>query len=76
VMVLLGGIETVSGSVVGAIVYKALAIWLMSQTDLSKLVLGAIIVGLVVLTPAGIVGYFSEFTRTTWPLLRGKKVAP
>jgi branched-chain amino acid transport system permease protein len=76
VMVLLGGIETVSGSVVGAIVYKALAIWLMSQTDLSKLVLGAIIVGLVVLTPAGIVGYFSEFTRTTWPLLRGKKVTP
>jgi hypothetical protein len=29
-----------------------------------------------VLTPAGIVGYFSEFTRTTWPLLRGKKVTP
>jgi branched-chain amino acid transport system permease protein len=77
VMVLLGGIETVSGSVVGAIVYKALAIWLMSQTDLSKLVLGAIIVGLVVLTPAGIVGYFSEFTRRTrLPLLSGKKVTP
>ncbi len=42
VMVLLGGVETVSGAVVGAIVYKALSIWLVSQTDLSKLVLGAL----------------------------------
>ena len=44
VMVLLGGVETVSGAIVGAIVYKALSIWLVSQTDWSKLVLGAFIV--------------------------------
>ncbi|WP_127090687.1 ABC transporter permease [Aquabacter cavernae] len=60
VMVLLGGIETVSGAVVGAVVYKALAIWLMSQTDLSKLVLGAIIVLLVVAFPKGIVGFLED----------------
>ena len=41
---LLGGVETVSGAVIGAIVYKALSIWLVSQTDLSKLVLGGVIV--------------------------------
>src|SRR4029079_16779572 len=35
VMVLLGGVDTVSGAVVGAIIYKALSIWLVSQTDLS-----------------------------------------
>jgi len=34
--------------VVGAIVYKALSIWLVSQTDLSKLVLGGVIVLIVV----------------------------
>jgi branched-chain amino acid transport system permease protein len=56
VMVLLGGVETVSGAVAGAVVYKALAIWLMSRTDLSKLVLGAVIVGLVVAFPRGILG--------------------
>jgi branched-chain amino acid transport system permease protein len=56
VMVLLGGVETVSGAVVGAIVYKALNIWLVSQTDLSKLVLGAFIVLIVVAFPKGIVG--------------------
>jgi branched-chain amino acid transport system permease protein len=58
VMVLLGGVETVSGAVVGAIVYKALSIWLVSYTELSKLVLGAIIVLIVVAFPKGIVGTF------------------
>jgi branched-chain amino acid transport system permease protein len=56
VMVLLGGVETLSGAVVGAIVYKALSIWLVSETDLSKLVLGGIIVLIVVAFPKGIVG--------------------
>ena len=56
VMVLLGGVETVSGAIVGAIVYKALSIWLVSQTDWSKLVLGAFIVLIVVVFPKGIVG--------------------
>jgi branched-chain amino acid transport system permease protein len=56
VMVLLGGIETVSGAVVGAIVYKALSIWLMSVTDYSKLVLGSAIVAICVLFPKGIAG--------------------
>jgi branched-chain amino acid transport system permease protein len=56
VMVLLGGVETISGAVVGAVVYKALSIWLVSQTDLSKLVLGAFIVLIVVAFPKGIVG--------------------
>ena len=36
VMVLLGGVETVSGAVIGAIVFKAANIWLVSQTDLSS----------------------------------------
>jgi branched-chain amino acid transport system permease protein len=49
-------VETISGAVVGAVVYKALNIWLVSQTDLSKLVLGAFIVLIVVAFPKGIVG--------------------
>jgi branched-chain amino acid transport system permease protein len=63
VMVLLGGVETVSGAVVGAIVYKALSIWLVSQTDWSKLVLGAFIIVVVVAFPRGIVGMLD----TVWP---------
>jgi branched-chain amino acid transport system permease protein len=65
VMVLLGGVETVSGAIVGAIVYKALNIWLVSQTDFSKLVLGAFIVLIVVVFPKGIVGML-DTVRNRW----------
>ncbi len=60
VMVLLGGVETVSGAVVGALVFRTLTILLMSYTDASKLVLGLVIVVLVVAFPRGIVGSSSE----------------
>src|SRR5579863_9483420 len=67
VMVLLGGVETVSGAVVGAIVYKALNIWLVSETDLSKLVLGGFIVLIVVVFPKGIVGMVETITHRRHP---------
>jgi len=67
VMVLLGGIETVSGAVTGAIVYKALSIWLVSQTDWSKLVLGAFIVLIVVAFPKGIVGMLETIRHRRRP---------
>ena len=69
VMVLLGGIGTVSGSVLGAVVYKAASIWLISQTDSSKLVLGTAIVVLVVACPAGLGGIVTRFRRTGPPQL-------
>jgi len=56
VMSLLGGIGTISGGLVGAAAYKTLSIWLISQTDYSKLVLGTLIVALVLAFPQGIVG--------------------
>ena len=68
VMVLLGGIETVSGAVTGAIVYKALSIWLVSQTDWSKLVLGAFIVLIVVAFPKGIVGMLETIRHRRRPI--------
>ena len=77
VMVLLGGVETVSGAVVGAIVYKALNIWLVSQTDWSKLVLGGFIVLIVVAFPKGIVGMIETITaahRRASPQAGGARV--
>jgi branched-chain amino acid transport system permease protein len=70
VMVLLGGVETVSGGVIGAIVYKALNIWLVSKTDLSKLVLGGFIVLIVVVFPKGIVGMLEMLAQ------RRRKTSP
>jgi branched-chain amino acid transport system permease protein len=69
VMVLLGGVETVSGAVAGGIVYKALNIWLVSKTDLSKLVLGAFIILIVVAFPRGIVGMLETIRNRRRPHL-------
>src|SRR6201995_649052 len=78
VMVLLGGVETISGAVVGAVVYKALNIWLVSQTDLSKLVLGGFIVLIVVAFPKGIVGVIEtirlRFRRASTPAVLSQRV--
>ena len=63
VMVLIGGVETVFGPIVGAVAFKALSIWLISETDYSKLALGAIIVLGVVLMPKGLVGSFALVGR-------------
>jgi branched-chain amino acid transport system permease protein len=60
VMVLLGGIHTVGGPMVGGAVYKYLAIMVTSQVDYWKLVLGGLIVVLVVAFPQGIGGFFQR----------------
>jgi branched-chain amino acid transport system permease protein len=66
-MVLLGGLQTLSGPVIGALVYTGLADILVRSTDLWRLVLGAVIVLLVVAFPEGIAGA----ARRRW--LRGRE---
>lgn len=56
VMVLLGGIQTLTGPLVGAAAYKLLHVWLAAQTDAWRAVLGGVILVLVVAFPRGIVG--------------------
>jgi branched-chain amino acid transport system permease protein len=60
VMVLLGGLQTLSGPVVGAVAYHALAVELTRATDHWRLVLGLAIVLLVVLFPQGIAGFLRQ----------------
>jgi branched-chain amino acid transport system permease protein len=72
VMVLLGGVETLSGAVVGAIAFKALSIWLIGTTDQSKLILGSVIVLVVMVCPAGIVG----LVETLRDRFRARSVMP
>jgi branched-chain amino acid transport system permease protein len=55
-MVLLGGVQTMSGPVVGALVYTGLFDTLLMVTDLWRLVLGLSIILLVLLFPLGIAG--------------------
>ncbi|HEY8614363.1 MAG TPA: ABC transporter permease [Roseomonas sp.] len=66
-MVLLGGLQTVAGPIVGALLYTGLADILVRSTDLWRLVLGTVIVLLVVAFPEGIAGA----ARRIW--LRGRE---
>jgi branched-chain amino acid transport system permease protein len=67
VMVLVGGVGTVSGGVFGAALYKSLSIWVISHTNYSKLVLGVVIILLVVLFPKGVVGAFEDWRSARRP---------
>ena len=60
VMVLLGGMHTLTGPIVGAAAYHGLEIWFSTVTRFWPLVLGLIIVALVLAFPRGIVGYAAE----------------
>ena len=56
VMVLLGGIQTLSGPIVGASLFATLQDVVMRQTEYWRALLGAIILFLVLAFPGGIVG--------------------
>jgi branched-chain amino acid transport system permease protein len=56
IMVLLGGLQTLSGPIAGALAYHALTVELTRLTDHWRLVLGLAIVLLVMVFPQGIAG--------------------
>ncbi|MBI2715438.1 MAG: ABC transporter permease [Rhizobiales bacterium] len=63
VMVLLGGIQTLTGPIVGASVYATLQDTVMRQTEYWRALLGCIILLLVLAFPQGIVGAFASLWR-------------
>ncbi|WPB55629.1 ABC transporter permease [Xylophilus sp. GOD-11R] len=60
VMVLLGGIQTLAGPVVGAVTFNWLHDTVARNTDYWRAMLGGIILLLVLLFPQGIAGYASQ----------------
>jgi branched-chain amino acid transport system permease protein len=60
VMVLLGGIQTLTGPIVGASVFATLQDTVMRQTEYWRALLGGIILLLVLAFPSGIVGAFAQ----------------
>lgn len=63
VMVLLGGIDTLAGPLVGATVFSVLQDLVMRQTEYWHALLGGIILVLVLAFPSGLVGAFLRLTR-------------
>ncbi len=68
VMVLLGGIQTLTGPIVGAAVFVVLQDSIMRQTQFWRGLLGIVILLLVLVFPGGIVGALSK----RWSAARGK----
>ncbi len=60
VMLLLGGVNAINGPLVGALGYKALQIFIASETDYWRFFLGLIIVALVLAFPQGIGGFLAS----------------
>jgi len=60
VMVLLGGIQTLTGPIVGATVFTTLQDTVMRETQYWRAMLGGIILLLVLAFPSGIVGAFTQ----------------
>jgi branched-chain amino acid transport system permease protein len=63
VMVLVGGLQTVAGPLVGAAFFHYVKDFLMPLTDYWRLLLGLSIITVVLLFPRGIVGGASEIRR-------------
>ncbi len=59
-MVLLGGVGTISGPIIGALAYTGLSDLLLRTTELWRFVLGATIVALVLLFPEGLAGALAK----------------
>src|SRR3989449_1999779 len=65
VMVLLGGIQTLSGPIVGASAFALLQDTIMRQTEYWRALLGAIILLLVLAFPSGIAGALATRARSS-----------
>jgi branched-chain amino acid transport system permease protein len=66
-MVLLGGVQTLSGPIIGALAFTGLQEQLVRLTDLWRLILGAVIVLLVLFFPQGLAGA----ARARWEARHG-----
>jgi len=67
VMVLLGGINALSGPLAGTAVYKTLHLAIAGYTERWQLILGCIIVVLVVAFPQGLAGALRRFAKPEAP---------
>jgi branched-chain amino acid transport system permease protein len=76
VMVLLGGVQTLAGPIVGAAAFTWLQDWIIRSTDYWRAVLGLAILALVVAFPQGIAGALGPRLEALLERLRGRAAGP
>ncbi|MFM1990636.1 MAG: hypothetical protein RJA99_3593 [Pseudomonadota bacterium] len=75
VMVLLGGVQTLAGPLVGAAAFTWLQDWVIRSTDYWRAVLGLAILALVIAFPQGIAGALGPRLESLLERLRGRGTA-
>lgn len=61
-MVIIGGIGTIEGPILGAFIYVLLSQWLAEYFSVSMLILGTIAIAIILIAPKGIMGTIQEKT--------------
>jgi branched-chain amino acid transport system permease protein len=59
-MVIIGGIGTIEGPILGAFIFVLLSQWLAEYFSVSMLILGAIAIAVILIAPKGIMGTLQE----------------
>ena len=57
---IIGGIGTIEGPMVGTFIYVLLSQWLAEYFSVSMIILGVIAIGVILLAPKGIMGTLQE----------------
>lgn len=61
-IVIIGGIGTIEGPIIGALIYVLLSQWLAEYGHISLLILGVIAITIILAAPRGIMGTLQEKT--------------
>jgi branched-chain amino acid transport system permease protein len=61
-IVVIGGIGTIEGPIIGALIYVLLSQWLAEYGHISLLILGVIAIAIILVAPRGIIGTLQEKT--------------
>jgi branched-chain amino acid transport system permease protein len=71
-IVIIGGIGTIEGPIVGALLYVLLTQWLADYAHISLLILGVVAITIILVAPKGIMGMLQE--KTGFTLLSPRKI--
>ena len=71
-IVIIGGIGTIEGPIVGSFIYVLLSQWLAEYGHISMLLLGVIAITIILAAPKGIVGTLQE--KTGFTILSARRI--
>lgn len=75
-IVIIGGIGTIEGPIIGAVIYVLLSQWLFDFPGFSMLILGVIAIVVIMIAPKGIMGLVNKYVGRSFFSVRRKPKQP